>query len=216
MEKKNNNGVLTGLLIGIIIMLLVFVCLFATNTIRFNTQKLINKNKQKSEDIKENTSLNNTIKNFYSIDELKIKTLDEYKVFSDISNNRNIIETIDVDHKYYAELNLSGQVEIRIDSNEGWVAKNLNIDKIIDIILFNIPAEDSEQIIYLLSENGDVYSYKIGEANNNNYNVIKIENVSNVKKFFISNFSRENAGGSWALFAITKENESIMLNAESV
>ena len=39
MEKKNNNGMLVGILIGIIIMLVVVGGLFATGTIRFKTSK---------------------------------------------------------------------------------------------------------------------------------------------------------------------------------
>ena len=46
MEKKNNNGILIGLLIGIIIMLLVFIGLFTTNTISFNTKETDNNNQQ--------------------------------------------------------------------------------------------------------------------------------------------------------------------------
>ena len=38
MEKKNNNGVIVGILIGIVIMLLVVGGLFLTNTISFNSK----------------------------------------------------------------------------------------------------------------------------------------------------------------------------------
>ena len=37
MEKKNNNGMMVGLLMGIIIMLGVGIALFATGTIGFKT-----------------------------------------------------------------------------------------------------------------------------------------------------------------------------------
>ena len=61
MEKKNNNGVLIGVLIGIIIMLLVFVCLFATNTISFNTKEVSNNNQEEKNEnsIKKDTNTSN-------------------------------------------------------------------------------------------------------------------------------------------------------------
>ena len=37
MEKKNNSGMLVGILIGLVIALLIGVCLFATGTIGFKT-----------------------------------------------------------------------------------------------------------------------------------------------------------------------------------
>ena len=44
MEKKNNNGVIVGILIGIVIMLLVVGGLFLTNTISFNSKSGANDN----------------------------------------------------------------------------------------------------------------------------------------------------------------------------
>ena len=37
MEKKNNSGMLVGILVGLVIALLVGVCLFVTGAVRFNT-----------------------------------------------------------------------------------------------------------------------------------------------------------------------------------
>ncbi len=76
MEKKNNNGVLIGLLIGIIIMLLVFVGLFATNTISFNT--------------KETSTPNQTTENNSETQEPKIYTADEYITLEDVNFNSKV------------------------------------------------------------------------------------------------------------------------------
>ena len=37
MEKKDNSGMLVGILVGLVIALLVGVCLFVTGAVRFNT-----------------------------------------------------------------------------------------------------------------------------------------------------------------------------------
>ena len=75
---------------------------------------------------------------------------------------------------------------------------------------------ESNQLLYLLTDDGNVYYYRIGDVENNNFNVTKVENVSNVKQLFISSFSKVNAGGSWALFAITDNDDCIMIIGESV
>ena len=67
MEKKNNNGVLIGLLIGIIIMLLVFIGLFATNTISFNTKETTMNNQTK-----ENNQSEKAIKSNNTVEEKEI------------------------------------------------------------------------------------------------------------------------------------------------
>ena len=58
MEKKNNNGVLVGILIGFIVALLVGICLFATETISFRTTTT-NNNEQNSENNQINTNDSN-------------------------------------------------------------------------------------------------------------------------------------------------------------
>ena len=57
-EKKNNSGMLVGILIGIIIMLVVGIGLFATGTISFKTTTT-NNNEQTSENDKIDTTTNN-------------------------------------------------------------------------------------------------------------------------------------------------------------
>ena len=155
-------------------------------------------------------------KDFFDASELNVKPLSDYPVFNDISDNANIVETIDFGNEYYAKLDITGNVNITSYKNDTSVKGNLNISNVIDIIDFSIPADYSEQLLYLLTDEGSVYSYRIGDSADKKYDVKKIDNVSNVKKLFISNYSKPNAGGSWALFAITENNDCIMINATGV
>lgn len=223
MEKEKSNKKVIALLIIIIVILLVLCILFATETISFKSNQPNNENNKPSENITDNIDDNNTTventtqKYFYNVEELNVKTLSEYPNFSDISENTNIVEKIDFGYdEYEATLDLSGNVNIIRHSETEETNINLNISGVIDIIHFSVPSVETEQLLYLLTDNGDVYYYKIKNVEENNYNVTKVENVSDVKKIFISNSSKENAGSSWALFAITDNNDCIMINGQSI
>lgn len=158
----------------------------------------------------------NSIKNIYNVNELTVKTMDDYSWFTDLSNYSNTVESFMVGKGYYASLDLNGKVTIVKYGDENSTNGVLNVENVIDILLFERPAFDSEQYLYLLTDSGDVYSYKFGESDNNNYNATKVDNVSNGKKMFISRYNKQNAGGSWALFVINGNNESIMIDAAGV
>ena len=153
-------------------------------------------------------------KKIYNVSELNVKS--DLDAFKDISDNENIVETLTNGDEYSAKLDISGNVVINNYKNGNSDQVKLNIKKVIDIIILSRPADCSEQTLYLLTEEGSLYSYKFGNSDKNNYEVTKIETVSNVKKIFISNYSKPNAGGSWALFAITSNNDCIMIESESV
>lgn len=76
MEKKNNNGMLVGILIGIIIMLVVVGGLFATKIISFSNGKTSDNHQNEN-------------KNEESIDK-KIYTADEYITLEDINFNSKV------------------------------------------------------------------------------------------------------------------------------
>ena len=109
MNNKKSNGAITGLLIGIIIMLLVFVALFATNTISFNSKT---NNDDKTTNTKEdNTSEEN---NNNKDGEKYSKIIEEYKnaindaEFNEIDAEKkypNINTTMM--HNYHADKSLS-------------------------------------------------------------------------------------------------------------
>lgn len=232
-NQKNNKGVI-ALLIVIIVILSALCVLFATGTINFKSNNVdnndINENINDDNNV-ENNDENNSIINdtkeettdkyFYDVKDLNVKALPEYQVFGDISKNKNVVETVDFgfEKDYSAYLDLSGNVTVQKYSkseNEKGITGNLNVNGIIDVVHFSVPAVEAEQLLYLLTDNGDVYYYRIGDIEKNSFNATKVESVSNVKKIFISNFSKANAGGSWALFAITSGNDCIMIKGESV
>ncbi len=151
------------------------------------------------------------IKNFYDVEDLNVKEMDGYSVFSNITSNTNIVEKIE-NIEYDAWLDIAGHVSVRRTNNGLFERKSLNIDKVIDIIDFQAEiGDDLGNIIYMLTENGDVYSYKVKNLVNGSYDVSKVEKVSNVKKLFISYYSKVDADGSWALFAITEDNNCVMI-----
>lgn len=221
------------LLVVIIVILSVLCILFATRTIDFKSKDAsdneikenINDNNAGFNDDNSNV-INNTKdeiikKYFYDVNDLSVKALPEYQIFDDISKNSNVVETVDFgfEKDYRADLDISGNVSVLKygkSENEKNISGKLNVTGVIDIIQFNLPSMESNQLLYLLTDDGNVYYYKIGDVENNNFNVTKVENVSNVKKLFISSFSKVNAGGSWALFAITDNDDCIMIIGESV
>ena len=196
MEKKNKVIITT---LVIIIVLLLALCIL------FN--------------VKSNNKENITLENFYDINNLEVKEYGSAELFKDIKDKENYLEKISVydeEASYDAILSLNGDVLVDGYVNEKSYNGKLNVDKIIDIVKFDVPSDISNQLMYMLDEEGYVYSYKFGNINDSNYEVVKVDNLSNVKKIFISEYHKANAGGSWALFAITNNNECVMINIESV
>jgi len=127
-------------------------------------------------------------------------------------------DSIDVDYSYSVQLQLSGKVLVFWNDEEGNYGEGYleNIDNAVDMIKFSIPAMPDEQLFYFLLANGDVYSYRVGDCVEGSYTATK-EDVSNVKRLFIHYPpAKENAGGSWELYALTESNETVWLNGESV
>ena len=225
-NQKNNKGVI-ALLIVIIVILSVLCILFATGTISFNSNEINNDinndtnqnnntNNQTNQNVDENNEQEDTNKNLYDVNDLNVDALDEYQVFDNISNNANVFETLRVGDKYFADLDITGKVTVKTYTNEESITGDLNVNNVIDIIVFEVSAPETEQLLYLLTDNGDVYWYKLGDVDNKKFIATKVDTISNVEKLFISRFTKENAGGSHALFAITKSNDCVMLRGESV
>ncbi len=211
MSKNNGNKGIIVLLVAIIVCLGVLCALFATDTISLNNKTP--ENNAVSTDL---TDKSNSIKNIYDVNGLNVKPSADYPNFSDISDKANIVESVTVGNDYSADLDLSGKVTVKSIGNDKSATGTLNVINVIDIIKFDVPADASQQLLYLLTDDGEVYSYKFGDIDNNSFNATKVDIVSNVKKIFISSYTGNNAGGSWALFAITDNNDCIMLNCTSV
>lgn len=74
---------------------------------------------------------------------------------------------------------------------------------------------DFSRIYYILLNNGDVYRYILNPDKSKNI-LNKIENVSNIRYIMSFDFSKENAGSSWGVFALTNSGKYIELFATSV
>ena len=124
MEKKNNNGVLIGLLIGIIIMVLIVVGLFATNTISFNTKETSTTNQEKENKEVENLEGN---KNKESTSDLE-KIAKNYEFNESAEPNQNMsykLSFIKENGEYFAILNIDGfqtmkrmKLKVHYENNE--------------------------------------------------------------------------------------------------
>ena len=69
----------------------------------------------------------------------------------------------------------------------------------------------------MLTDNGDVYYYRIGDLVDKKYEVTKVKNLSNIKKIFKYYWApKQNAGGSWNIYAVNKDDEYIELIGGSV
>ena len=113
MEKKNNNGVLIGILIGIIVMLLVFVCLFATNTISFNTKDVKNTiEKSNNKEVTKNEDKNQKTVEVTLPSSEKITINKEYeKVFN---NEEKIITKTEQYAPTFSERKISNNIELTL------------------------------------------------------------------------------------------------------
>ena len=109
MEKKNNNGVLIGILIGIIIMVLIVIGLFATNTISFNTKKTSTNNQEK-ENIQETTKENKEINEEQNTNKVTNENTQSFKgeYVHNLSNGDKVYTDYTEDGAFYYK---------RIDSN---------------------------------------------------------------------------------------------------
>lgn len=228
MENQKNSKGLVVLLAVLVVILGALCVLFATGTISLNNKTTTNDDLNtgnntviENNNTSDNTKQEATIKYFYDVKDLKVKALPEYQVFADISTNTNVVEKVDFgfEKDYAAVLDLSGNVTVQKYSkseNDKGITGKLNVTGVIDVVQFNIPSMEADQLLYLLTDDGNVYYYRIGDIEKNSFNATKVESVSDVKKIFISNYSKANSSGSWALFAITGNNDCIMIKGESV
>jgi hypothetical protein len=220
-NQKSRNGII-ALLIVIIIILLVLLVLSLTGTLSFN--RTINNKEQMTESTNNVTTSNEntTEKSSTNIfDTIDVNKLDyNGKDISDGEVEKIYINGIESDNSgyYNISMTLSGKVKVSLTSETGNYSSEYlsNIDDTIDIVEFSVPGVPSEQLIYILLANGDVYYYKVGDSITKNYTATKVDSVSKVKRLFIYNYGKANAGGSWDLVAVTVDNKCVTLNSETV
>lgn len=109
MEKKNNSGMLVGILIGLVIALLVGVGLFATGNINFKTNaNTDNKQAEDSNNITDNNSNGKveekdiTQKTFEDIVDNELYILFGFKSLNEITNERKLTLAFNLIDKEYA------------------------------------------------------------------------------------------------------------------
>ena len=215
MKKETTNTIII-LLVVIIIALAIVTILSLNGTLSLNKTTNTNKeqtiqsnNPSEETPISDNTTIN--------IDQLDYEGKDiSDSEIEHIYINRE--DSIDIDYDFKISMTLANKVKVTtIDENGNTNSAYLsNVSQVIDIIHFSIPASPNEQLIYILLENGDVYYYKVGDSINKQYTATKENKVSKVKKLFIYENNKPNAGGTWELVAITEDNKCVKLNSQSV
>ena len=154
------------------------------------------------------SNTNNIAENFYDINDLNVIGDFQNEGWQTIYDSQNIVEEI-FNVEYDIWLDITGHVSIR----KGGLLdrKQLNIDNVIDIINENVVVgEDLEDLIFMLTENGDVYAYKIKNSINDNYEVLKVNKISGAKKLFKS-FSCGAYECKDTVFTITENNDCIAI-----
>lgn len=215
MEKKSNT--LVVVLLTIIIMLVLFaIGLFYMNSkgyISFDNNTLTNNTRTTTEGNK--TEDNNIEEKLFSIDTSKIENKNYDGTYGTITSYYVIGSgTIN----YSIALHADGTVSVgTTDENGNGYNDNLNTSNVVDLVQFVVAGTSDESLFYILTDNGDVYYYRIGDLVDKKYNVTKVENVSNVKKIFTYYWGgKPNAGGSWSIYAVTNNDEYIELKGDSV
>ena len=184
MEKKNNNGVLIGILIGIIIMVLIVIGLFATNTISFNTKKTSTNNQEK-ENIQETTKENKEINEEQNTNKVTNENTQSFKgeYVHNLSNGDKVYTDYTEDGAFYYK---------RIDSNNNVSTYGYGIYKIegnilIQKIVFGIDIDKksiSKSMVpeskYKIGDNS--IEYDASETSGQNYTEEKVSNESNIIK----------------------------------
>lgn len=114
---------------------------------------------------------------------------------------------------YNISLDLLGNVNY-FHRNGEEVKNVLLLKNVVDIVSFNDGAGNVEvSYCYMLDDSGDVYKFKITD---NQEKVEKLE-ISNVSKLlYLSWGAKKDAGGSWAIVAVTTDDKYIEIASASV
>ena len=224
MEKKNNSGMLVGILIGIIIMLLVVGGLFATGTIGFKSTISTDK-KEKTNDsnvINSNEQVNNNSSEKVDNIERKLETspFDSDKLEAIISNNVTVpiseivikeYEETQNGEYYYLKLLSNGRINIvkNKDSNH-YTDFISNISNVIDVA--NLPMRGTENsMYYFLLSNGDVYYYILQDLSKGKKEATKVNDVSEVKRIINTTiYVKANQPPTFAIVAITNDEYKVI------
>ena len=153
MKKKKNNGALVGLLIGIIVMLLVFVGLFATNTISFNMKDTSTNNQEKENSQESKNEKENNDNKITESQKIYSEVLEEYKKAIKDENNISNYKLINerAMHYYFSQKGTKDEFNFKysfFDINKDGIDELIINNSIIDIFSY-----DGNKIIRLFEDN---------------------------------------------------------------
>ena len=204
-NQKNSKGVIT-LLVIIIIILLALVILMATGTISFksttttnNQQSSANNNVNDTQDTSNEDTTNNT-----STDEFTIN-VDELTKIS--KSDYNFLKQ-DGTSDYTFNLSIDGKININFENEIA------NISNAKDIMLFVTPSTDYN--LYILTTDGDIYKYNTSSYKSKDYNAVKVNEYSNIKRMITYNTRKAHAGGCDYIVLIDNNNKYYKLDSSCV
>ena len=223
MEKKNNSGMLVGILIGIIIMLLVVGGLFATGTIGFKSTISTDKKEETNDSnvINSNEQVNNNSSEKVDNIEQKLETspFDSDKLDASISKNVTVpISEISIKEyeesingeKYYLKLLKNGKINISKNNDRDFTDYISNISNVIDVAELPMRGTENSMYYFLLS-NGDVYYYILQDLSKGKKEATKVNDVSEVKRIINTTiYVKANQPPTFAIVAITNDEYKVI------
>ena len=133
------------------------------------------------------------------------------------------MSSLDDKEHAYASITVDGKVSFRVDNDPEKTGEDvlLNVSDVYDIEFFKcMPKEDlSDEKLYIITKNGDVYEYSVSNYENKNYNATKMTNLSNIVRFFITTMSaceNRDCGGTTVFGVIDKDSNFIEISSCSV
>lgn len=215
-NQKNNKG-----LIALVIVL--FLTVLVMGGYILNDKVLIDKKNPNNEITdnsgKENTSNKNNEINNNCIDSNEID-LSKLKEFKNTDGSLGQYDTLnfenwDREFSYTIGISLDGYAIIN-NNKSGWNWQKLNISDVDSIVSFS---EDPSALgyCYILTKNNEVYYYDLTKAASKNYDVVKVDNATDIVKLIkISYCPMENAGCAYTLVAIKKDGSYIEIASFSI
>lgn len=105
-------------------------------------------------------------------------------------------------------LDINGKININFTNSIS------NLSNVKDIILFNRAVPSS--ILYILTNDGNIFSYDISNIETNNYNATKINEYSDINKIIIYRTRKANAGGCDYIILIDNNGEYYKLDSSCI
>lgn len=193
MENQKSYNLIITLLVVVVVMLLTSIILLSTGVIGF-----------KSSCNQSNGQTSSDSSAYVSDFKVDVNKLAELYGTSDY----NILKRGNFDINTPIVLLTDGRIMINF---EDYIS---NISNAKDILVFAPPGPS--YILYILTEDGDIYSYSSEEYENGNYVAVKDERFSNIKNIITYTVGKANAGGSTYFVAIDSNDEYYKINSFGV